>query len=80
MASRIFEPAQYFEGEECQTFEHGVQRLSGDETTLLIDIRGFIKNPNTIRARAAYGVYFGENSNFNRNDVMPEHVPKNDQV
>jgi hypothetical protein len=80
MASRIFDSVQYFGGEECQTLEHGVQRLSGDKTTLLIDIRGFVKNPNTTRVRAAYGVFFGNGSSFNRNDVVPEHVPKNDQV
>jgi hypothetical protein len=74
MASRIFDFAKYFDGAECMAFESGVQRLSRDDTTLLIDIHGAVK-----KARA-YGVFFGQDSRFNRYDLLPDDVPANNQV
>jgi hypothetical protein len=56
-------------------FENGVQRFSGDDTTLLIDIHGAVK-----KARAAYGVFFGQDSRFDRYDLLPDDVLANNQV
>jgi hypothetical protein len=80
MASRIFDSAKYFDGEEYMAFESGVQRLSGDSQTLLIDIYGAAKDSNTYKEKASCGVFFGKDSRFNRYDLLPDDIPANNQV
>ncbi|KAE9372000.1 hypothetical protein N431DRAFT_535657 [Stipitochalara longipes BDJ] len=83
MVGRIFNSAKYFGYQEYETMhidQRRLQRLSDDDKTLLIDIQGAIRRPNTNREMGAYGAYFGPGSSFNQCGLLPKDGPVNDQA
>ena len=82
MTSRIFDADEYFGDPDSQTMSidaNGLQRLSGNEQSLLIDVNGVIKGID-LGKQGAYGVVFAKGSSFNRCGLLPKDGPINDQV